>query len=388
MTASDPELAQRISAADRALAARNPAEARAILEAAALSDPQDPAFWQRLATIRQVSGAPVKAIEAIDRALSFAPLDFVNLLMRARMLDQAGHPGAGEAYGRALAQTRPDPLPTTFGPAIERAKAAWALHQSELEARLNAAVEASGADLTPDERRRTARLASNVTRRTRIYHSEPTHFHYPGLREAEFHDRALFPWLADLEGLTEVIRAEMDQVANADQAVLVPYVQYGVGEPLAQWQALNHSRDWTAIHLIQRGETIGPNAALCPRTMEFLGGMAQPWIIGCGANAMFSLLAPRTAIPPHVGVANFRLVCHLPLIIPGKCWFRVGETVHDWELGQGWVFDDTIEHEAVNETDQLRVIMIFDLWHPDLSPAERTAIAATTGAAAMPVGAL
>ena len=385
---TDPDLAQAIAAADRALAARNPAEALAILESAASTDPQDPGFWQRLATVRQVSGAPGRAIEAIDRALAFAPLDFINLLMRARMLDQAGLSEAGEAYGRALAQKHPDPIPPSLGPAIERAKAAWAAHQQQLETRLHAAVEASGADLTPAERRRAARLASNVTHRTRAYHSEATHFHYPGLREAEFHDRGLFPWLAELEGLTGTIRVELDEVANADQAVHVPYVQYGAGEPLAQWRALNHNRDWTAIHLIQRGQTVAPNAALCPQTMEFLARMEQPWIEGCGANAMFSLLAPRTAIPPHVGVANFRLLCHLPLIIPGKCWFRVGEEVHDWQLGQAWVFDDTIEHEAVNETDQLRVIMIFDIWHPDLSPAERKAIAATVGAAAMPAGAL
>ena len=103
---------------------------------------------------------------------------------------------------------------------------------------------------------------------------------------------------------------------------------------------------------------------------------------------MFSMLAPQTAIPPHSGVANFRLLCHLPLIIPGKCWFRVGEQVRDWQSGQAWIFDDTIEHEAVNETDQLRVIMIFDIWHPDLSPAERAAIAATVEASAIAFGEL
>jgi len=165
-------------------------------------------------------------------------------------------------------------------------------------------------------------------------------------------------------------------------------VKYADSEPLAQWRELNHSRDWTAIHLIERGETVAANAAHCPATMAFLQGMEQPWVSGCGANAMFSLLAPQTTIPAHVGVANFRLLCHLPLIVPGKCWFRVGAETRDFEQGKAWVFDDTIEHEAQNETDQLRVILIFDLWHPDLSPAEREAITATVAAAAMPVGAL
>jgi aspartyl/asparaginyl beta-hydroxylase (cupin superfamily) len=388
MTATDPELQQRIAAADRALSSGNPSAARDILEQATATDPQDPAFWQRLATVRQMTGAPAKAIEAIDRALAIEPLDFMNLLMRARMLDQAGHPEAGEAYGRALAQPRPVPLPPMLAQAIARAETLWAAHQDGSQQRLNAAVEASGADLTPAERRRAERLASNIARRTRVYHSEATHFHYPGLREAEFHDRELFPWLTELEALTPHIRAEMDALANAADAELVPYVKYGDSEPLAQWRALNHNRDWTAIHLIERGGTIAANAAHCPVTMGFLKGMEQPWVAGCGANAMFSLLAPRTTIPAHVGVANFRLLCHLPLIVPGKCWFRVGAETRDFETGKAWVFDDTIEHEAQNETDEMRVILIFDLWHPDLSPAEREAIAATVAAAAMPVGAL
>ncbi len=388
MTVSAPDLADRIAAADRALAAGNVAEARRILEQATRDEPEAPEFWQRLATVRKMSGAPLLAVEAIDRALAVAPLDFMNLLMRAHLLDGAGHPEAGEAYGRALAQPRPDPLPPTLQRTIARAEAAWAAHQQALTGRLATAVEASGADLTPAERAHADRFASNIARTTRPYHSEPTHFAWPGLREAEFHDRASFTWLAALEALTPAIRAEMDAAARAPDASLVPYVKYGDSEPLAQWRTLNHNRDWTAIHLIERGETVATNAAYCPTTMSFLASMDQPRIAGCAANAMFSLLAPRTHIPPHVGVANFRLLCHLPLIVPDRCWFRVGAETRDFAQGAAWVFDDTIEHEAKNETDALRVILIFDLWHPDLSPAERTAIQAAVSAAAMPVGAL
>jgi aspartyl/asparaginyl beta-hydroxylase (cupin superfamily) len=91
---------------------------------------------------------------------------------------------------------------------------------------------------------------------------------------------------------------------------------------------------------------------------------------------MFSLLAPDTAIPPHCGVNNARLVCHLPLIVPDGCWFRVGGETRHWRPGEAFVFDDTVEHEALNPTDQLRVVFIFDVWHPDLSPVERAAVTA------------
>jgi aspartyl/asparaginyl beta-hydroxylase (cupin superfamily) len=90
---------------------------------------------------------------------------------------------------------------------------------------------------------------------------------------------------------------------------------------------------------------------------------------------MFSLLAPRTRIPPHTGVANIRLVCHLPLIVPPDCGFRVGATTVEWREGEAFVFDDTIEHEAWNSSDQLRVVFICDLWVPQLSERERDAVA-------------
>jgi aspartate beta-hydroxylase len=96
---------------------------------------------------------------------------------------------------------------------------------------------------------------------------------------------------------------------------------------------------------------------------------------------MFSLLAPRTHIPPHTGVSNTRLVCHLPLVVPPHCRFRVGATTREWRIGEAFVFDDTIEHEAWNDSDQLRVVLILDLWPPALSPAERDAVAAVISAA-------
>jgi len=45
-------------------------------------------------------------------------------------------------------------------------------------------------------------------------------------------------------------------------------------------------------------------------------------------------------------------------------------------LGQAWVFDDTIEHEAWNNADQMRVILIFDIWNPSLTDGEKALIAA------------
>ena len=95
---------------------------------------------------------------------------------------------------------------------------------------------------------------------------------------------------------------------------------------------------------------------------------------------MFSALAARTSIPPHTGSTNARAIVHLPLILPGPAGFRVGNEVRAWRMGEAWVFDDTIEHEAWNDADETRVLLIFDVWNPLLSPTERELLNATLAA--------
>ena len=77
---------------------------------------------------------------------------------------------------------------------------------------------------------------------------------------------------------------------------------------------------------------------------------------------------------------NARLIVHLPLILPANCRFRVGNDTRDWRTGEAWVFDDTIEHEAWNDSDEVRVILIFDVWNPLLSEAERLLVTAMMNA--------
>ena len=102
---------------------------------------------------------------------------------------------------------------------------------------------------------------------------------------------------------------------------------------------------------------------------------------GLCPNAMFSALAPHTEIPPHTGETNARLVVHLPLIVPEKCTYRVGFEHRTWKVGEILVFDDTIEHTARNDSDELRVVLIFDIWNPLISREERQVVAALASAA-------
>jgi len=369
-----------LAEADRAAAIRDLPRALALLREAAEAQPGNLQIWLRLAGVTRAAGQPRAALAAIHRALAVSPLDFTALLMRASLLDRLDEAGAGEAWGHAIAQKPAGALPPQLAATLaegERRHAAWL---DAREARLNAAMAAAEARADEEARGRIARFRSNALRRTRPFHSEPTHFHFPGLMEREFHPRRLFPWLAELEAETDTIAAELEAVMTAERAELVPYIQYADHLPLRQWEPLNHNADWTAIHLLQHGKPVEANARHCPQTLALLDRIGQPLIPGASPNAMFSLLAPHTAIPPHVGINNARLVCHLPLVVPQGCWFRAGAEVRYWRRGEAFVFDDTIEHEAMNPSDLLRIVFIFDLWHPDLNDVEREAVAALISA--------
>jgi aspartyl/asparaginyl beta-hydroxylase (cupin superfamily) len=365
--------------ADAAATAGDFARALDLLEQAVCEGDAPAELWLKLSAMRRASGDSPGALEAVERALSSAPLDFTALLSRAFLLERLGDVRAAEAFGHAIAQEPPeDRLPPSMKKAVEHARRKAADHQKAMEESLTAAIPSN---LSEAERWRVERFVSNASRRTRHYHQEPTDFHYPGLPEIEFHDRDQFPELDAIEAATETIRGEFEALVAAEAAEMVPYIQYPDHVPVAQWAELNKNRKWTAIHLLQNGKRVDTNAGHCPQTMAVLAKLPQPDVPGASPNAMFSLLAPRTRIPPHTGVANTRLVCHLPLIVPPDCGFRVGNTTRAWELGKTFVFDDTIEHEAWNDSDELRVVLIVDLWPPALGKAEREAVAAVIAAA-------
>jgi aspartyl/asparaginyl beta-hydroxylase (cupin superfamily) len=154
-----------------------------------------------------------------------------------------------------------------------------------------------------------------------------------------------------------------------------PYVSHPDGAPINQWAELNHSPKWSVFFLWENGQRNEKHCARCPRTAAICEQIPMMGLEGFAPTVMFSILAPHTHIPPHSSVTNARLVLHLPLIAPEGCRFRVGNEIREWKFGKAWVFDDTIDHEAWNDSDQVRVILMIDVWNPFLSPAERDLVA-------------
>jgi aspartyl/asparaginyl beta-hydroxylase (cupin superfamily) len=130
--------------------------------------------------------------------------------------------------------------------------------------------------------------------------------------------------------------------------------------------------------LWKEGAPFPDHLARCPRTVAALEAWPRWDVPNCGATAVFSILDAKTRIPPHNGVNNTRLVVHLPLIVPPGCGFRVGGERREWQPGKAFIFDDTIEHEAWNDSDLPRAVLILDIWSPLLGAAEREFVRSVT----------
>jgi aspartate beta-hydroxylase len=370
------EAAKMNRAAVKAMAAGDMKGAQATLVEALARDRANLRLWLNLAVARRQLRDFEGAFEALREALRLDNRNFPALLMQASLLDRLGRGiESATAYGIALAQAPPDDeLDAATREAVARARAVHESHVAELGRFVRDRASEARDRLSVPERRRLESFIDTTLRTRKRYRQEPMEYYYPGLPAIEFYERDEFPWLPEFEAATAPIRHELERIVVEDEAGFSPYIHYDDHLPLDQWRELNKSPRWSAFHFYDKGRPVADRCARAPDTIAAIRRLPQAEVDLRSPTAMFSVLEPKTRIPPHTGVANFRLVVHLPLVLPPQCGFRVGGETREWRMGEAWVFDDTIEHEAWNESDQTRIVLICDIWNPRLSPEERAAI--------------
>jgi aspartyl/asparaginyl beta-hydroxylase (cupin superfamily) len=239
-------------------------------------------------------------------------------------------------------------------------------------------LEQAVASARPDDPVEALRLSHSLDMlkgQRQVYQQQPSVFYYPYLAQRQYFEREEFDWVPALEAATADIREELVALVERD-ADFQPYVQNDPDRPYRDFHGLNDNRDWTALYLWNDGKRVEANAKRCPRTMAALEKVPLSRIGSRTPAVLFSRLEPGAHIPPHAGMLNCRLICHLPLIVPTGCWLRVGNETRQWEEGKLIIFDDSFEHEAKNPSDQLRIILLFDIWRPELGKGEREGISA------------
>jgi aspartate beta-hydroxylase len=363
----------------RALGAGDPSQARALFERATKVDPNTPLLWVNVALARRDLGDLESERDAIEKALALEPRYFPALLHKARLLERQGkRKAAAVMYHAFLACLPPGTPPPDVQAAIQYAHAFLRENDRALEAFLEPRLAPVRARHAGERLEALEACLQEVLGKRRRYRPEPTSMLFPGLPAVEFADRGHYPWLDAFDAATDQIRAEARAALSEAPEGFVPYISKPPGMPVDQWRELNNSRRWSTFFLLKNGRPVEEHLARCPNTAELLKNAPLCEIPGHAPTAFFSVLAPRTRIPPHTGVSNARFIVHLPLIVPPGCKYRVGAEQRPWVEGKAWVFDDTFEHEAVNDSDEPRVVLIFDVWNCFLTPPERDLVAAVT----------
>jgi aspartate beta-hydroxylase len=347
--------------------------------------PNDPLLAITASMFHRDSGDLDNELNAINACLAIDAYYLPAILAKAAYLERINKPKLAAITYRDALRIAPSEQhwPAELRDQLLRAQQMSVFYGEAMEAFLLSALGNNSA-LIQSASSTTSKwheAASIMSGRSRPYEADCNQLRVPRLPAIPFFDREQFSWVRDLEAQTSAIRDELQGALATQGQDFTPYIGYNPGEPVNQWHELNHSNRWSTYQLWKGGTPVHEHLSACPKTRAALEGVEMADIDGLCPNAMFSALAPHTEIPPHHGETNARLVVHLPLIVPPKCTYRVGYEHRTWEVGKTLIFDDTIEHTARNDSDELRVVLIFDVWNPLLSLDERDAVRALTKAA-------
>jgi len=208
---------------------------------------------------------------------------------------------------------------------------------------------------------------------------KPHLFYIPDLPAIPFFNRPDLDWVENVEAGFDAIRKEVVAGLDIDSDGR-PYLAPDMALSGESWDKIVGKMTWASVHLYKQGVADEDVIAKFPETLKALKNVPLARIDGNPSEIFISVLKPNTIIPPHFGVANNVLTVHLPLVVPEGCFLRVGDQTFPQKEGEIIAFDDSYDHEAQNPGQETRIVLIFEVWHPDLTEKERTAISATFAA--------
>lgn len=326
--------------------------------------------WLLLAQACSLRGDAAAEQAALQRQLEIEPRNLPALMLSGELMARMGDDRAANSFFQAaLNQAAAIPnVPTALHPMLHRARDFVEQVQVKFEQHLMEGLDQAG--LSRDGRVGTA--VDMLLGRKQLYLQQPSSFYFPGLPQRQFYERSEFAWLVEIEQAVPEMQAELRAVL-ADGGDFAPYVEANSDRPRANNPLINDPK-WGAFYFWRNGEIVQENAARCPVTMHALENAPMPLIDRRSPIALWSLLKPDTHIQPHHGLLNTRLICHIPLIVPDDCAIRVGNETRSWREGEALIFDDSFEHEAWNKSNDTRVILLFEIWRPEISLEERAAL--------------
>lgn len=359
----------------------NPAEADKLFTEARRAEPSNMELTYNHAVALRALSRVDRAMQLLERVLSIEPGNMAALFEKASIEEQRGQrQTAAATYWTALQKLPPDFKPPQWMEApLKQARETVEANSRALEAHIEEGLVSLRSAHADVSLRRFDQCLDTMLQKRKIFRQQPSFMHYPEIPDIEFYDRKDFPWLDDLEAAADDIRSELIGVLEEKgESVLTPYVADQPSLDTKYFAELNRSRRWGVYKLWNEGVEFPEHIARCPRTVAALRSWPRWDVPGSGPTALFSILAPKTRIPAHTGPVNTRLVVHLALIVPESCGFRVGGQIREWHPGKAFVFNDSISHEAWNDSDEPRAVLILDTWSPFINEAEQELIRVLT----------
>ena len=186
-------------------------------------------------------------------------------------------------------------------------------------------------------------------------HQRPLDHYVPTLRGKAFWSSSELPAAQALEAAYADILAECRALMSGDPNATFAHYRSRVVT----------SGGWSDVQFYAGCQKDVAHCNLCPRTAAVIASQPRLNSVIFGSH-FFSRLVGGTHLSAHCGPSNFRLRCHLGLIVPPGVRIRVGDEIREWRAGECLIFDDSFEHEVWHEGADDRVVLICDMWHPDL----------------------
>jgi aspartate beta-hydroxylase len=356
--------------------------AQILLERAVKAAPDRPMLHENLGQVLRTKGENEEALNCFRKAAELKPEFVYPWIYQAETLENLGrHEEAAFMYAKVSKLAPPEEIIATDPairagkrPLIMQAIAAFKniMYQHLLET-LQEPLEEFG---EPALQRviECAKIKSGVSRATYQHALQhPDWLYVPGVKPQAFFEPDQFDWTQGLQSFTSTIKTELLALLE-DKTRLAPYVNIEGDGDKKQWTNLNHSDAWSSFHLFKAAGRIGENCERFPITLKALDHIPLVHIKQHAPEVFFSILKPGTHIPPHFGLGNYKLAVHLPLLVPDSCQIRVGHETRGWSEGECLIFDDSFQHEAWNNSEQIRAVLIMEIWNPELTEPEKIGI--------------
>ena len=368
-----------LRAADLAFAGGDNRKGLLLIRKYNASDAANAGSWHRQAVLEEQIGDWVRAGQAHHKCLELAPHIATGYLYAGCWLEQNNRIDAAAAAYSLAQEVDPSSLVDTIPTGASSAN-----HDDPTRMRGLAGNHLLRKHLSDqhrslfDDSLETQRIRNAMWVQT---HDAPTPFsenlfspdlfYIPDLPEKPFYHTDEFQWAELITTGAGAIKRELVEALDhqAGAANLRPYLPDN-----ADFGALQHlagSLQWSALDLYKDGQGNDALAALFPHTLSLIKSIPTYSLDESPVEVFFSLLKPQQEIADHYGMSNHSLTVHLALEVPQNCYLEVAGEKCEWQEGELLIFNDSYLHSAHNQSEQLRIVLIFSVWHPALTAAEQ-----------------